>query len=107
MRNAREYVNPGDLVVVHGKYNLTAGICKQWTDVSFQYFLIKDYKHSYPYSSINSPQDVKNEVENRSWVTWTNYIRSRVGQRVVKIEEDYLNDYQKAFYEVLKDRLDL
>jgi len=106
MKDARKYVEPGDLVAVHTKFSSTAAICKKWTDSSFQFFVIKDYKNL-RYSNLDSPQEVKEKVKNRSWITWTSYIRARTGRRVVPIKKSNLNDYEQAYYEVLKERLNL
>ena len=107
MRDARKYVNPGDLVAISTKYKLQAGICKAWTDDTFQYFSINDYKNrGYP-SSVTSPEDVKDYAKGSYFLTWTHYIRVRVGRRVLPIKQDFLNEFEKAYYDVLKEMLNL
>jgi hypothetical protein len=107
MRDAREYVNPGDLVAVNTKYKLQAGICKAWTDDTFQYFSIGDYQNRQYPSSITSPKDVKDYVKDTYFLTWTDYIRVRVELRVISIKDDYLNEFEKAYYDALKEELNL
>jgi len=110
MRDAREYVTSGDLVAVHYSRvsKLVAAIAKQWTDKTFQYFSISNYlTRKYKRKNGKTPGNLKDYIESHRFHpnTWTEYIRSFPERRVVPIKEDYLNQYEKVYYDLLKDEL--
>jgi len=110
MKDGRKYVEPGDLVgIAQSRHSqIIAGIAKDWTDVSFQYFRITNYStRKYQRKSDKSLEDYKNYIQGDRFYPSirTDYIRSRVEKRVVPIKKNYLNDYEKVYYKELKKKL--
>jgi len=110
MRDAREYVEPGDLVVITPSRNLKLSpvVCKQWTDNSFQFFRIYEASRMLQIYG-NMYQSIRDYISNRFNPSgYTAYIHGvQIEKRVTTISESALNDEEQKYYNALKDELNL
>lgn len=109
MRDAREYVNPGDLVAITSSYSLQLKpvVCKQWTYTSFQFFRV--YEADRRLQIYGQYQDISEYMDDRFYAAgYTGYIHgTQIEKRVTTISESALNDEEQKYYNALKDELNL
>jgi len=112
MRDAREYIQPNDLVgVCTGRTaRIVPGIARKFTDKSFQYTSLQPYRVRRAQREDYSLNKVESEIKGNKYLmnpSYPDYIQSRLSERVMLIGDNQLDKYENLYYEILKEELNL